>query len=243
MNKPLKITLGAIGALILLAAIATWFLLDNLDRLVTDAIEDTGSAATGTAVDVDGLHIELRAAEGAIAGLVIDNPPGFDTGHAIRFEDISLELDPATLLDDTVRVRELRVGSADINLEQQGRTESNLQVLMDNVEAYAGPTDESAEESRNVVIDEFVLEQAVLTLRSELLGNAELTLPRVRATDVGSRSGGATAADALEDILRPILAEALDEAGARALDEGRERIEEEAQDRLEDFVEEQIGGD
>ncbi|HUO82562.1 MAG TPA: hypothetical protein VM616_06860 [Gammaproteobacteria bacterium] len=244
MRKSLKLPLVAIGLLLAVAAVAVWLVLDNLDRIVTKAIEDNGSAATGTSVDVDGLHIAVRAAEGEIAGLVIDNPPGFDTGHAIRFEDIRLVLDPATLLDDTVRVRELRVGSADINLEQKGSAQSNLQTLVDNVSAYAGPPagDEDAAESRNVVIDEFVLEAARLRLRSELLGNAEFALPRIRATDVGSGAAGATAADALEEILRPIVAEALETAKSSAVEAGRERLEEEAVERLEGFIDDKLGG-
>jgi uncharacterized protein involved in outer membrane biogenesis len=245
MPKSLKLSLVAVGLLIAVAAVVAWLVLDNLDRIVTNAIEDTSSAATGTRVDVDGLHIALRAAEGEIAGLVIDNPPGFDSGHAIRFEDIRLVLDAGTLLDDTVRVRELRVGAADVNLEQKGSAQSNLQTLIDNVSAYSGPPseDKSDAESRNIVIDEFVLEQARLHLSSELLGDAELELPRIRATDVGSDAASATAADALEEILRPIVAEALAEAKSRAVESGRERLEEEAGERLEDFIDDKLGGD
>jgi len=244
MPKSLKISLVAIGLLIAVVAVVAWLVLDNLDRIVTNAIEDTGSAATDTRVDVDGLHISVRDAEGEIAGLVIDNPPGFESGHAIRFEDIRLVLDAGTLLDDTVRVRELRVGAADVNLEQKGSAQSNLQTLIDNVSAYAGPPagDEDAAESRNVVIDEFVLETAQLRLRSELLGNAELALPRIRATDVGSGAAGATAADALEEILRPIVAEALETAKSSAVEAGRERLEEEAVERLEGFIDDKLGG-
>ncbi|MBA3563959.1 MAG: AsmA family protein [Gammaproteobacteria bacterium] len=241
MTRTLKITLGAIGALVLLVAVIAWLVLDNLDRLVTDAIESNGSAATGTSVNVDGLHIALRAAEGDIAGLSIDNPPGFEAEHAIRFESIHLTLDPATLLEQTVHVRELRVDAAQVNLEQQGRAKSNLQILIDNVNAYSEPAGEPDEASKNIVIDEFILEQAELTVRSELLGDAELTLPRIRATDVGSESAGATAADALEEVLRPILAEALDQAGNRAVEAGRERIEEEVGERLQDLIKDQAG--
>lgn len=242
MNKRLKITFGAVGVLILLIAIVAWLVLDNLDRLVTGAIESTGSAATGTSVDVDGLHIALRAAEGDIAGLTIDNPPGFDADHAVRFEDIHLVLDPSTLLEQTVHVRELRVGAADVNLEQKGAAKSNLQTLIDNLDDYSGPADEGAE-SRNIVIDEFILEQAQLELRSELLGNAQVTLPQITASDVGSESPGATAADALEEVLEPILAEALNQARSRAVETGRERIEEEVGDRFRDLLEEKTGDD
>ncbi|MGH8495133.1 MAG: AsmA family protein [Gammaproteobacteria bacterium] len=237
MTKPLKITFGVVGLLILIIAVLVWFVLNNLDRLVTDAIESTGSAATGTALEVDGLQIALRAAEGEIAAMTIDNPQGFDTDHAVRFENIHLVLDRDTLLEQTVHVSELRVGAASVNLEQKGKAKSNLQTLLDNVEAYSGPPEETTEEeTRNVVIDEFVLEGAELAVQSELLGDAQLTLPRIAASDVGSDSPGATAADALEEMLEPILAEALDQARSRAVEAGRDRVEEELGERAKDLI-------
>ncbi|CAN5217854.1 hypothetical protein BH24PSE2_BH24PSE2_02900 [soil metagenome] len=238
MTRPLKITLGVVVALIVLLAAVMWLAVDNLDQLVTDAIESKGSAATGTQVDADGVHISLRSAEGQIGGLTIDNPSGFKTEHAVRFENIHLALDAGTLLDDTVHVRELRVGSAEVNLEQQGTAKSNLQTLIDNVNASAGPADDTSESTKNVVIDEFILEGAALNVQSELLGAAELELPQIRATDVGDGS----AADVLEEILRPILAEALEQAKSQAVDEGRERLEEEAGKRLREMIEERTGG-
>ena len=50
----------------------------SLDSIVKAAIEEHGSKATGTRVEVAGVHIELKEGSATVTGLVVTNPDGFD---------------------------------------------------------------------------------------------------------------------------------------------------------------------
>ena len=74
-----------------------YWLSDNLDELIAQAITQHGSAMTQARVGVEHVEIHPKSGKGVVSGLVIGNPKGFKTAHALRVERIEVDIDLATL--------------------------------------------------------------------------------------------------------------------------------------------------
>src|SRR5215469_15189147 len=84
-------------ALIVIAVLAVHFFLDGA---VKKGVEVVGSKMTKVDVTLDGVHISLLSGSGKITGLVVGNPDGFKTPHAISIVKAALALKPGSLLAD-----------------------------------------------------------------------------------------------------------------------------------------------
>ena len=94
---------GAAVVIVLLGAL--WLLYSSLDFVVKEAIEKYGSQATGTSVRVASVSISLTSGRGTLRGVRIANPPGFSSGDAFAFGEVTLEIDVGTVTDDPVGAR------------------------------------------------------------------------------------------------------------------------------------------
>lgn len=237
MGKALKGVMAVIVILILIVAFAAYYVLGNLDRLVEVAIEKVGPQVTGTPVRVSGVSIALKEGRGEISGLTIGNPDGYQSDDALRIGRIVFVLDTQTITADPVRIKEISVSETDLTAEL-GPAGLNLKALMDYMNSGGSEQatgSESTSSGPGLVIDRFGFTGAKMTLATPLQ-NYETTVPDVNLTGIGEKEGGATAAEAAEQILRPVIAAAIKaaekEAGARGLDgykqSATDRVKEEA---------------
>ncbi|HET8698509.1 MAG TPA: hypothetical protein VFO94_13535, partial [Gammaproteobacteria bacterium] len=227
---------GIAAVVVAVVAAALVFVGNKLDGVVAQAVEDYGSAATGTRVTVAGVDVTPTQGRGELKALVIDNPPGFETDHALRIEDVKLSLDLRSLTGDVPVVHEVLVDDAHLNAEQRGDS-TNLT----DIERYMSKSSETSGDSSvpppRLIIDRFRLTHARVTLTSELLDHPEeLELGDVTVQNIGRSAGGATYDEATEAVLTPILDAAraavqqrLKEAAASA---AREEVEQRASDKL-----------
>ena len=183
----------------------------NLDGIVAGLIEEHGTAATGTAVDVGGVSIQLSDARGEISGLTIDNPPGFDASRALEFGSLSLKLDPSTLTENPVVIEEIVADRLRINVEQSGSS-NNLRELL--AALTAGSEDEQpSAEARKIVINRLVLSGASAEVFvPDIDERRSVQVPDIVLRDIGRQSGGATASQAARQILEPVLKRVLESA-------------------------------
>ena len=79
--KILKLVLGAVVLLVLLAAVAVGLVLWRLDTIAKQAIEAGGTQATGVATTLDQANVSVLGGSFSMAGLTIANPPGFKSPH------------------------------------------------------------------------------------------------------------------------------------------------------------------
>ena len=235
-----KIIWGSIALIVLVVGIAVTLVVTQADRFVADAVETYGSAATKTDVRVSGVDLALTAGTGTLDGLTIGNPDGYSTDYAVRIDDTRLTLDLASLSSDVPVVTQMLLTGAHINAEQRGDATNltDIQRLMGSSEGSANGSAQSTREGR-IVIDSFRLEDARVTLTSELLSAPEeLVLDDVVVAGVGGAAGGATYSEAAEAILTPILAAARSAAQARL----RSAAAEAAREEIEEELEEEAGG-
>ena len=237
MGKALKGVMTVVAIVILIVAFAAYYVLGNLDRLVEVAIEKVGPQVTGTPVMVSGVSISLQEGRGEISGLTIGNPDGYKSDHALRIGRLAFALDTQTITADPVRITEIAVSDTDL-IAELGTAGLNLRALMNNMGSDGSEKaaeSESTSSGPGLVIDRFDFTGAKMTLETPLK-DYETAVPDVNLTGIGEKEGGATAAEAAEQILRPIIAAAIKaaekEAGAQGLDGYKlgvtDRVKEEA---------------
>lgn len=193
------------------------FIGSNLDGIVEGLIEEHGSAATQTPVNVAGVSINLSEAGASISSLTVGNPEGF-AGNAIEMEEFAITLDAASLTSDVVIIEDLLVKGARLNILQQANG-NNLQELLNNLDSSG--SDDASEDSgdgKKIIINRFVLEGASASLSApEYDENREVTLPTITLRDVGRASNGATGAEVAQQLLKPVFQEALKSTAVEAI--------------------------
>lgn len=235
-----KITFAVV--LIVLVAGILLYIDTQLDGIVAGLIEEHGSAATQTPVRVDGVTIDLSAANGTISNLAVGNPEGF-SGNAIEMEGFSLTLDAASLTSDTIIIENLLVSGARLNILQQAKG-NNLQQLMKNLGAsQSGSNNDSADSGKKLIINRFTLDGASASVSIPDIDEVrEVALPTVVVSDVGRATNGVTGAQVAQQLLQPVINQALKSVAVQGLrDQAAEKFEEVA-DKVLDGLSGVFGG-
>ncbi len=138
-----RIVLFAGIGIVVVAAAAIYFVGSRLDSLIEAAIEHYGSEIAGVPVRVGSVSIKLADGRGTIRGLRVGNPPGFASGDAFRFDEITLEVDPKSVAATPFVVDQLRILAPEANFEVKADGESNFDVIRKNIDRYSGPSAQS----------------------------------------------------------------------------------------------------
>lgn len=221
-----------VASLLVILAIAVWLVLRSLDTIVERAIEHYGSAATGTAVSVEGVEIDLRGARGAVRGLRVANPPGYAGDAAFALRDIELGLDAGSLTGDPIVVTRIRVNEpiAHLEVDEQGRT--NLGRIREHLEAQSGtqtgpsPAPGGGEPTK-LAIRELVFEKGTVKASAPGAQEATAVLPSFTLRDLGGRRGDTGAGLAQEILLELSRRAAVAAGGTRVKDAIQEQVEKE----------------
>jgi uncharacterized protein involved in outer membrane biogenesis len=202
------------GLLVLLALVvlgvasAIAWLAMNLNDLVRTGVEDYGPEYTGSAVTLEAVDLSLFSGEGELRGLVVANPEGFEGADPFRLGRVRVAIDTSTLTSDVIVVREIIVEEAEINAILKSLRNSNLQTILDNVEA-AAPADEAPTadtgEPLKVIIDRFAFTGGGASVTAAQAGSVRVEIPDVILTDIGRKSNGETIGEALSQMIGPVV--------------------------------------
>jgi len=195
-----KILIG-IGVLLVIIIGISVYVLSSLDGIVKGAIETYGSEATQTQVSVANVKIKVKSGEGTIRGLRVANPKGFSDPNIFELGTISTKINTDTVMKNPIIIDKVMIHSPAIFYEINKSGVSNMDVLKGNL-GQTGGTSKSANkggkgEQLKMIIRKLVVEGGKARVRIAALGNKEqnVTIPRIQLTDVGKKSGGATAAE------------------------------------------------
>lgn len=232
MGKVVKIT---VALLLVLAVVVVMNLGSGLKTLV----ETLGPEMTQSQVSLGKAKISLMSGEGSFKDLVIGNPEGFDTQHAFSLGEISFKLDPESLATDTIVVESLRILAPQIIMESD-RGGSNLDRIEKNIQAYLGSSNPATEtedgSSKNIVIKDLLISDAVLEYG--LLGSTtlELPLPELHLTNIGEEGQGVSIAEASAKVIAEISKSASKEAlQSGALKDVSSKLEDQIKDKTGDL--------
>lgn len=243
--KAVKIVLGLIVLLLVLAVGIFAYLAGNINDIVKDVIESEGSKITQTDVTLGGVNIELRQGRGELADLKIANPEGYTSETALHAKQLALQIEPGSVVDDVIVINEVVIQGVSITAEQKGLT-TNLQALLRSIQE-ATASDAPAEQKESdlrLMVEKIRFADSAVNLVTEKYGNYELKLPSLELNDIGTRERGLTPAELGQAILQPLLDQARDAATQklkeRAKDEAETRLKDKAREKLGDDVEENV---
>lgn len=226
-----RIVLAVVALAVVGVAVALTLLVSNLDSIVEAAIEKYGSEMTGTAVRVGGVAIEISTGKGTIRDLTIANPAGFESAHAFRLGEITLDIDVGSIATrEPVVIDAIVIRAPEVTYEVNASGRTNLAAIQANLQRYRGDTGEAAGDATPLKIERFVFEEGRVSARTSAVGGKDATvaLPPLRMTGLGGTRGatGAELGKAVlsaytQNVLKAVASSQLD----RVLDEklgGRE---------------------
>ena len=73
-----KLLIGVVVLLVLVAG-AVVFVMSNLDSIIQEAVETAGTKVTQVDVKLNKVDIDIASGKGALGGLTVANPSGFET--------------------------------------------------------------------------------------------------------------------------------------------------------------------
>jgi hypothetical protein len=203
-----------IGLVVVIAIIAggLFYVWHNLGSLIKTAVEEAGSRVTQVKVSLKEADTG-KLTQGALAlrGLVVGNPSGFKTDSAFRLGEISVKVDPSTVMSDTIVVKEVVIASPEVTYEF-GASGSNIGTIQKNVESMAGGGKAGAASSdgggakKKVVIENLYVRDGKVDVSADFLQGKKTgaSLPTIHLTDIGKSSGGATPAQVAEQVVAAI---------------------------------------
>ncbi|MGA4643761.1 AsmA family protein [Limisphaera sp. 4302-co] len=205
-----KLLWAAVALVVILAAVlvvAGVF----LGRMVKGAVETWGPQIAGVSIQLQDVGLSPWSGRGEVRGLVVGNPEGYKTPHAIRVEMARVDLDPASVLRDKVHIRMIEVDSPEITLEL-GPGGNNLKKILANVEAATGGTDTAGTEptpstgERKLQVDKFVLRGARVRVGATALGGTvPVRVPDIVLENLGTGPEGITGAELAQKVLAALV--------------------------------------
>jgi len=212
-----RVLLIGVAAVVVIIVAAVVLLYSNLDSIVKAAIERVGSQATQTKVTLDSVKISPTSGEGSLKGFRLGNPAGFKTESAMRFGEVSVKVDVASVTSNVIVIKEVVIGAPQVTYEIDTQGGSNISTIQKNVDAFAksmgtgqagAAKPEATKESggKKVVIDNLYIRDGKVSVAAAFLAGREMgaSLPTIHLTNIGKDKGGATPAEVADKILSSI---------------------------------------
>lgn len=189
-----------------------WWLYGNLDHIVARGITRYGNQMTAATVTVE--SVQLRSADGigVVRGLVVGNPSGFRTDHALKVGVIEVQVDVRTLTDPVVVIKRIVIDSPDV-IYEKGETLTNFDAIQQNIarslaegNTSSGSADVSASPPRRLIVEDFIIRNAHAQATAPLLmgKTVSATLPDIHLRQLGRAEGGLTPAQLGQIVARAI---------------------------------------
>lgn len=222
-----KIIIGVIVALVVIVIAVVAGIAFFLDGAIKKGVETVGPQVTKVDVKLNSASLSLLSGAGSIKGLVVGNPEGYKSPHAISLGSASLAVSPGSVFSDKIIVKSIRVEAPEI-IYELGPGGNNLKKIQANVADFAGSSDKSApaetKASKKLQVDELVVTGGKVTLAVSALGGKGLTapLPDIHLTNLGTGPEGITAAELTKQVLSQVTEASLKVATTLVAQAGKE---------------------
>lgn len=250
----MKKTIIAVAALLVIivgGGLAAVYIM--MDKIIETGIEVVGPEATGVSVTVDSVDISPFAGTFGLHTLAMGNPPGFTADRSFAVRRFRIEVDPASLLEDVIIVKEVVIECPAVTWE--GLKGDNHRQIMKNIESYTKrfekPADGQAKDGtgdgktgKKVIIKNVYLKDGTLDFIASGEKLATVPLPDLHLTGIGEKSGGETAGEAIRQTYEQVYTAAVHAAGKNSalfskklgeLEESGRKILDEAGGNMDDI--------
>lgn len=238
-----KVLIGLVVVVVALGGVF-YYLASNLDSILKQVIETQGSSTLGTAVRVDSVAVDLRGGTATINGFSVANPEGFSDEDMMRFDELHVSLDLASIGSDVIRINTIRSTNPYMRFELQG-TRSNIQAIRDRFPpASSEPPAEPSGPAQVLALDDLTINGIQGTLQSDQLPRAvDVNFGNIQVTDVEGTPDvlaqqiarsvmtqlARNARDALESVASGAIEAELQNRVDEATESVRNRVDEELQ--------------
>lgn len=132
-----KTIFAIIAILVIVIAGVLFYVFSNLDAIVKAAIEQHGSDAVKTSVQVEEVAIALTDGAATINGLTVANPEGFSWPHAFSLGVIEVDINLDKTNKALIAIDKISIAEPRIFYEINAQRQSSLNILKDNLGAGA----------------------------------------------------------------------------------------------------------
>jgi uncharacterized protein involved in outer membrane biogenesis len=206
MKKAVKILAGIL--VVLLVALVAAEL--ALDKVLLKGFNTAAPAALGVPATLDDASLSLVRGKAALEGLHIGNPEGFNTPGLLDLASVSIRLDNASLLADTIVIREIAIDGLVVTYEK-GLRDSNLGALIESLSREVDAQEAEEEKGDEKPAKKVVIEKLTITgsrMNFSITGamgqSIPLPLPPITLTDLGKEKDGLTVVEAIDRVLKAI---------------------------------------
>lgn len=202
MKKTLRVVVLVLLILVFIAYVGAQFFLASI---VKAGVNRTGPRLTQSHVMLADASLSPLTGSGTLKGLTVGNPQGWSDANAIYLGEMHFDVQPTSLMSDTIVVNELNINQPEFTYETR-LVASNIGDLMKNIEAATGskaePKDPATVEKK-FIVKRFTLQNAKVSLG---VGPAALPLelPAIELLDLGVKEGGLTSSQLTFAILKAI---------------------------------------
>lgn len=175
----------AILVLMLIAVAAGLYIVYNrADLVVKAALEQLSPSMIGAQVDAQSVDVSPQEGRITLRGLDVGNVPGYASKYALRVDDLKIIVDPMTVTNDVVVIREIVIDVPRISYERGPRA-INLQPILQRLEARF---------KRKVVVERLEIRggRILVTVTGAKGQGLTIELPTVLLRDLGRDKGGLT---------------------------------------------------
>lgn len=206
MGKAGKIGLGLVLVIVAAVAIVMTLLVQNLDSIIKQVIEDTGTDVMNTSVTLKGTQFTLTEGRGELHGLKIANPKGFSASSIFEMDTVALQVDPASVTGPVIVIKEVTIDGARLMAEQKGLG-TNLKALMENMDtgSEAPPAEEGSPSDVRLMLEQFNFVNVEASLLTEQWGEKQLKLPPIKMTNIGDKTTGLTPTELANRMTQTLL--------------------------------------
>ena len=253
--KAIKITLGVLGTVIVIAVIVVFLVLNNLNTIIKETVETIGPEITKTDVKLNEVDIKLTRGWFALHDFSVANPTGFDANRPLlTMKEIVLHVDPDSLMDEVKVVKEIKIDGIKVIAEHKNIRDTNIQAMYDNIKSSLDAEDKAQEETAQqpdaeqmrLMIEKLNFSNSSVELVTEQWGSHRLELPSFSKTNLGDTAEGLTPKQAANEILAAYMQEVeslvKDEVETLAKSKFKNKIKKEYQKYKEKLLK-KFGGD
>lgn len=240
-----KKLLWGVAVLAVLVVAGLGLALMYLGPLVKKGVETVGPMVTQVEVKLDSARVGLLSGHGSLKGLVVGNPPGYQSASAMKLGEISVEVVPRSVFADKIHLKSVTILAPEITVEG-GLKDNNLTKILANVEAFTGGPatnqTETAAAQKKIQLDSLVLRGAKVRTDLNLPGvpTLNLSLPDIELSNLGQGPEGITAGELTRQLIRQITTRTLTAVAGAAAHAGKALVEG-ASDRATDAAKSAAG--
>ena len=222
-KSPFRFLLYLGSLLAVVAVIATVVGYTFLGSAVKQGVNTLAPQITGTTVTLEDAKLSPLTGSGTLTGLVIGNPDGWSDANLASLGQLHLDIDPTSLLGDTIVIRDLVIEEP-VFVYETTLLNSNVKTLLANIERNVGTIDTGEEdadsgEAKKLAVQRFILRGATVTVKA---AGTTLTvpMPEMELNDLGSPDNGLTSSQLAFAVSKEIVADIIT-AATQAIASGK----------------------